>query len=175
MSGWLCAWGFTRRSRCLKDYDVLPTSRHQREGAREAGGCILHRVPIHSLRNMRPEQVNVYPHNVITHHSEALSFAETDVLAPPWHERSRALPEMVRIGAPYRDCFSFSLAILNHHDMRSSHESISTPEATHFRGHLRIHFRYGPLSRHSPARAMLSIGRPWHPQPCLHSRVYRPV
>ncbi len=46
-------------------------------------------------------------------HHEALSFAGTDVLAPPvWHERSRVLPEMVRIGAPYRDYFSFFFAIV---------------------------------------------------------------
>jgi hypothetical protein len=75
-------------------------------------------------------QQNMYPFRGVPvkrpeeGYHEALSFAGTDVLAPPvWHEMSRVLSEMVRIGAPYRDCFSFSLAIVNHYDMCSSHES----------------------------------------------------
>ena len=86
----------------------------QRVQASLTAGRICPEDPFRGMPVKRPEEG----------HHEALSFAGTDVLAPPvWHERSRVLSEMVRIGAPYRDCFSFSLAIVNYYDMRSSHES----------------------------------------------------
>lgn len=56
----------------LREESILLTHDLDFGGLLAASGTQLPSVIIFRLRSMRPEQVNVYLHNVITHHSEAL-------------------------------------------------------------------------------------------------------
>jgi predicted nuclease of predicted toxin-antitoxin system len=58
--------------KALREESILLTHDLDFGGLLAASGGQLPSVIIFRLRNMRPEQVNVYLHNVITHHSEAL-------------------------------------------------------------------------------------------------------